>query len=67
MKDLGYSKGYVYAHDFEDGYVFQQNLPNALEGRRYYEPTGRGFEQRIGERLAKIRAIADEERKKNNK
>ena len=57
MKDLGYGKGYKYAHDFDEGVIAQQNLPAALAGRRYYEPTDRGFEADLGRRLARIREI----------
>jgi putative ATPase len=68
MKELDYGKGYKYAHDYEEGYVYQQNLPEALEGKRYYEPTERGQEKRIGERLAYWRNQADEARQqKENK
>ena len=62
MKDLGYGKGYKYAHDFDEGVVGQQNLPAALEGRRYYEPTDRGLEADLRERLARIRTIYDRDR-----
>ena len=51
MKDLGYGKGYKYAHDYEEGVVEQQNLPDAIKDRTYYEPTNRGYEEQIGERL----------------
>jgi len=51
MKDLGYGKGYRYAHDYEGGFVAQQNLPDALVGRRYYLPTDRGFEAEIAKRM----------------
>jgi len=51
MKDLGYGKEYQYAHDFENARVEQEHLPPNLAGRRYYEPTGRGFEAEIRERL----------------
>jgi putative ATPase len=51
MKELGYGHGYRYAHDNEEGYVPQDYLPEALRGRRYYRPTGRGYEKMIGERL----------------
>jgi O-acetylhomoserine/O-acetylserine sulfhydrylase-like pyridoxal-dependent enzyme len=57
MKDLGYGKGYRYAHDFEEGVVGQQNLPEALAGRRYYAPTDRGFEAELAARLERIREI----------
>src|SRR5919108_822404 len=52
MKDLGYGKGYKYAHDFQDAQVEQEHFPPNLQGRRYYEPTGRGFEAAVRERLA---------------
>ena len=51
MKDLDYGKGYRYAHDEADAVADMSCLPPALEGRRYYEPTGRGFEKEIGRRL----------------
>ncbi|MCO5295658.1 MAG: replication-associated recombination protein A [Fimbriimonadaceae bacterium] len=57
MKKLGYGKEYRYAHDYDEGVVEQQNLPDSLQGSRYYEPTDRGYEARIGERLAKWRRI----------
>jgi len=57
MKELGYGKGYRYAHDYDAGVVAQQNLPENLAGRRYYEPTNRGFERELGERLQRIREI----------
>jgi putative ATPase len=57
MKAQGYGAGYRYAHDFEGGIVAQQNLPENLAGRRYYEPTDRGFEAELSTRLARIREI----------
>lgn len=38
MKEFGYGKGYKYPHDFENGYVSQQYLPNNLVGTKYYIP-----------------------------
>ncbi|NCC32096.1 MAG: replication-associated recombination protein A [Chloroflexia bacterium] len=52
MKGLGYGKGYEYAHDLAEGRSDQTHLPLNLEGRIYYEPTDRGFESRVRERLA---------------
>ncbi len=51
MKGLGYGKDYQYAHDFKDARVDQEHLPPNLAGRRYYEPTERGFEAEIRARL----------------
>ncbi len=51
MRQLGYGKGYKYAHDYPDHFVKQQNLPDGLEGRRYYKPGTQGFETGIARRL----------------
>ena len=55
MKDLGYGKGYEYAHDQADAQVGHHHLPEKLRGRRYYEPTERGAEAAIRERLESAR------------
>jgi putative ATPase len=52
MKDLGYGRGYKYAHDFAEGVVAQDYFPEALGERVYYRPTDRGFEKTIQDRLA---------------
>ncbi|HEX9370319.1 MAG TPA: replication-associated recombination protein A [Roseiflexaceae bacterium] len=52
MTELGYGRGYKYAHDYQDAHVEQEHFPPNLQGRRYYEPTGRGFEAGVRERLA---------------
>jgi putative ATPase len=57
MKDLGYAKGYKYAHEFEGGYVAQQYLPEKLKGAIFYLPTDRGYEKIIKQRLDKWREI----------
>ncbi len=54
---LGHGAGYQYSHDAPDAYVPQAYLP---EGRRYYEPSDRGHERRIAERLAYWRARFEE-------
>jgi putative ATPase len=51
MKGLGYGKGYKYAHNYDDGLVDQEHLPDSLHGRRYYRPTDRGHEARIKQRM----------------
>ena len=47
-------QGYLYAHDFPNHYVRQQYLPDELVGRKFYEPTGMGYEAKIAEHLQKI-------------
>ena len=54
MKDIGYHKGYKYAHDYEGGWVEQQFLPDTLKGRKYYHPKNIGYEKYIKEHLEKI-------------
>jgi putative ATPase len=56
MKDLGYGKGYRYAHDEPDAYAAgERYLPEGLPDRRYYRPAPRGLELRIGEALTRLR------------
>jgi putative ATPase len=62
MKDLGYGKGYQYAHDAPDARVDQDDLPEALRGREYYRPTNRGLEAELARRLADWRRWRAERR-----
>ena len=56
MKDLGYGKGYQYAHDYADKLTDMRCLPDSLLGTVYYEPTDQGLESRFKERLEQIKA-----------
>jgi len=56
MKDLEYGKGYRYAHDEAAGIADMECLPPAHRDRRFYEPTGRGFESTIRERISEWRS-----------
>jgi len=60
MKNLGYGKGYQYAHDLEDKVADMDCLPDSLKGRKYYRP------QEIGEEAA-IRSRLEEVAKKKRK
>ena len=62
MKDLAYGKGYQYAHDEDDAIADMACLPPALEGRKYYDPTERGFEKEIKRRLDGWEAIKKKRR-----
>lgn len=62
MKELGYGKGYQYAHDTDAKLTDMQCLPDSLLGRTYYDPTEEGGEGRFKERLNAIK-----EWKKNNR
>ena len=55
MKELGYGKGYKYAHDYEDHLVSQQHLPDRIRDRKYYFPSENGAEKNTKERLAEWR------------
>jgi putative ATPase len=55
MKQLGYSKGYQYAHNLEAKVADMQCLPDNLKDRVYYQPTDQGIEKRIRERMEEIK------------
>ena len=56
MKDLDYGKGYRYDHDEADAHApGQQFLPDKLKGAEFYQPSQRGLEIKIAEKLAALR------------
>src|SRR5215472_5024236 len=57
MRNLGYGKGYKYAHEFEEKVTEMQCLPDNLSGPTYYKPTDQGFEQRLRARLDEMRKL----------
>jgi putative ATPase len=58
MKELGYGTGYRYAHDEAGGFAAGEGyLPDGVAAPRWYQPTERGLESRIGERLEELRRI----------
>ncbi len=57
MKDVGYGKGYLYAHDLPNKTAGLSCLPDALEGRNYYRPAGEGREKALKERADALRAL----------
>jgi putative ATPase len=57
MKNLGYGKDYLYAHNYEEKVTDMQCLPGNLAGRTWYKPTDQGFEQRLRLRLDEIRKL----------
>jgi putative ATPase len=52
MKELGYHKGYQYAHDAAEAYIPQEYLPDALRDAEMYSPGRFGFEKEIAKRMA---------------
>jgi putative ATPase len=51
MKDIGYGKGYAYDHDTAEGFSGSNYWPDEMGPQSFYQPTDRGFEKRIRERL----------------
>jgi putative ATPase len=56
MKDLGYGKGYKYAHDYPDHQVDQQHLPDSLKDKKFYNPGVQGYEADIWKRYKEWQA-----------
>ncbi len=66
MKDLGYGKNYRYAHDEEDAFAAGESyFPDGMPAVRWYEPTERGLEGKIKEKLEDLRRRNAEARAKN--
>jgi putative ATPase len=63
MKEIGYGKGYKYAHSYGGHIVEQEHLPEKLKGRSYYHPGDEGFEKEMKERLALWRAELEQRRR----
>ena len=54
MKELGYSEGYKYAHDYEGNFVEQQFLPDALKDARFWQPQRNAAEDKLAERMRRL-------------
>jgi putative ATPase len=52
MKDIGYGKGYAYDHDADESFSGSDYWPEQMEAQTFYEPTNRGLEAKIAERIA---------------
>ena len=57
MENLGYGAGYEYDHDSEGGFSGQDYFPDEMERQQFYQPTDRGIEARIKERLERYAQI----------
>jgi putative ATPase len=65
MKELGFGKDYRYAHDEADAYAAGENyFPEDMPAVKWYEPTDRGLEARIAEKLAHLRDLDRTAKKK---
>jgi len=63
MKDLGYGKGYKYAHDYSDAIIDQDCLPDEINDRKFYTPSKRGFEKIIKERMDYVEKLKRDKKK----
>ena len=60
MEELGYGKGYLYPHDYENALVKQTYLPEELKDKRYYYPRDRGHERKLKEFMDKVKRFSRE-------
>jgi putative ATPase len=64
MKEVGYGAGYVYAPHTEEGVGGLDCLPESLQGTRFYEPKGEGFEAELRGRLERFRGLRERAKEK---
>jgi putative ATPase len=67
MKQVGYGKGYQYAHDLESKVADMECMPDNLRGREYYHPTQEGREKLLAQRLEEIKRLKQELHSAENK
>ncbi len=67
MRELGYGKDYLYAHDFEEKTTPMESMPKRLIKRKYYEPGDLGLEKEIKKRIEYWKRIKEQMRKKSVK
>ncbi len=67
MKDVGYGLGYRYAHDLAEKTAGLSCLPDALQGRNYYRPSGEGAEKELKARAGAVRALRERMKKEKEK
>ncbi len=66
MKEIGYGRGYAYAHDFPEVTTDMDTLPERLRGRRFYVPSAMGREAEVKKRLEWWAAVKERIRKEKN-
>jgi putative ATPase len=60
MKQVGYGKGYQYAHDLDEKVADMECMPDNLRGREYYHPTSEGREKQLAQRTEEIKQRKEE-------
>ncbi len=63
-RKLGRGVGYLYPHDYPEGFVQQQYLPDVLRGRKYYQPSDHGYEKILRRRLRRLGLLQEQEQGK---
>ncbi len=63
MKQVGYGKGYQYAHDLDEKVADMECMPDNLRGREYYHPTAEGKEKLLAQRMGEIKHKREEAQK----
>jgi putative ATPase len=66
MQELGYHKGYRYAHDYENNYSYQRYFPESMAEKKYYIPSQFGFEKEIQKRLEWWNKLKDRQMKEQD-
>ena len=54
-ESFGHGEGYLYPHAYRDHWVAQQYLPDALQGKVFYQPSAQGYEENIRQQVARRR------------
>jgi len=66
MKNVGYGRGYQYAHDYDEKVTDMSCLPDAVAERKFYDPTDQGFEQRLRQRMEEIKRLKAQQPQKKS-
>jgi putative ATPase len=66
MKNVGYGRGYQYAHDYDEKLTDMSCLPDAVAERKFYDPTDQGFEQRLRQRMEEIKRLKAQQPQKKS-
>jgi len=62
MKEMGYSKGYIYPHDYPKSPIKQEYLPEKIRGKIFYRPNDRAFEKEIKRRMIEQKKLEDSDK-----
>jgi putative ATPase len=62
MKEMGNGIGYKYPHDYPNAFVAESYLPSLLEGKHIYQPSDRGLEAQISQRLKRYRELVEKDK-----